>query len=480
MSPDILPSAHGARFDFTPLLQGVHIAWLNTSGAYVTGLHQCFPIEIVACLDDGADLDLLAETSALTFLRVESASGRRVPMLDRAIEDVIPAVGVEIESAVGKHPRDSWVFVCPRPCRALERFVAGRFRALLHPADLGIRLFSKRSLQEAVTELELPRLPGSWLHLANNFPLLAHKFGVPFVVQEAYGASGSGTSFINDAVEFQQAAARLGDKLVWVAPHVGQLTLNVAAAAVPNDVLVAYPSVQLTGLFPLTTAKATYCGNDYASAAHVGTAVIDGIREQTQRIGAWLTRQGFHGFFGLDYVIDGSSGSPIAVDLNPRWQGSTALATQAELLAGRLPLAIAELAWKLGLLSPSDLASYREQFFQPLEWSQMILRSLEPQPAGVSAQMLPGLYSVEQDDLCFSRKGCLLAECSREEYLLAGAVVRQSRRVEPPGARLATIFRHGPVYDLDHDCLTSEAATTASRFYAGFDLASPISPREAR
>lgn len=427
----------------------------------------------MACLDDGADFDLLAENGALTFLRAESASGRRVPMADRAIEDVIPAVGLEIESAVEKHPRDSWVFVCPRPCRALERFVSGRFRALLHPADLCIRLFHKRSLQEALAELELPRLPGSWLRLADNFQLMARKFGAPFVVQEAHGASGSGTSFINDGVEFRQAAARLGDKLVWVAPHVGRLTLNVAAIVVPNDVLVAYPSVQLTGLFPLTTAKATYCGNDYASAAYVGTAVIDGIREQTQRIGGWLARRGFRGFFGLDYIIDDSSGSPVAVDLNPRWQGSTACATQAELLAGRLPLAIAELAWKLGLLSPSDLASYREQFFQPLEWSQMILRILELQPAYVSAQMLPGLYSVDQDDIRFSRKGCLLADCSREEYLLAGAVVRQGRRVEPPGARLATIFRHGPVYDLDHDCLLSDAATTAWRFYTGFDLTSP-------
>ena len=249
---------------------------------------------------------------------------------------------------------------------------------MLHPAELGIRLFHKRRLHEVLEDLDLPRLPGSWLRLSETaFSSLERRFGTPIVVQEAHGASGSGTTFVRNVGEFQLVAARLTEKLVWVAPYVGRLTLNVAAVALPNDVVVGHPSIQLAGLVPLTTTNAIYCGNDYASAANLGSSLMAGVREQTERIGGWLDRLGFHGFFGVDFVIDSSSGSPVAVDLNPRWQGSTAIATQAELLANRLPRAVAELAWKLKLLSASEFATYREQFFQPLECSQMILRNLE-------------------------------------------------------------------------------------------------------
>jgi hypothetical protein len=159
----------------------------------------------------------------------------------------------------------------------------------------------------------------------------------------------------------------------------------------------------------------------------------------------------------------------MAVDLNPRWQGSTALATQAELLSNRLPLAVAELAWKLNLVSASELASYREQFFEPLEWSQMILRSLESQPSCVRSQMSAGLYRAEDRDIHLVQSGCDFGPYSMDEYLLAGSVVRQGKSVDPE-ARLATIFRRGAVYDPDGNCLTPEAASVASSFYKGFDL----------
>src|SRR5262245_10644544 len=126
MRRNIAPDPKSSPFDFRSLLQGVHILWLNTSGAYVAGLHRCFPIDTIACLDDGEDLDLLAADGALTFLRVEAASACRSLLTDRAIEDVLPLLEREIQSRLEERPRDSWLVVCPRPCRTLERFVAGR------------------------------------------------------------------------------------------------------------------------------------------------------------------------------------------------------------------------------------------------------------------------------------------------------------------------------------------------------------------
>src|SRR5262245_4153984 len=113
-----MPLTPNAHFDFNLPLQRLRLLWVNTSGAYVNGMHRCFPIEAVACLDDGVDFDLLATGGRLSFLSAEVSSGRRVSVSDRAIEDICSAVG--IESKLKEHSPYSWVVVCPRPCRSLQ------------------------------------------------------------------------------------------------------------------------------------------------------------------------------------------------------------------------------------------------------------------------------------------------------------------------------------------------------------------------
>src|SRR5687767_9859910 len=105
------------------LLDGVHILWQNTSGAYAAGMHRFFPLEVVCCIDDGPDLDSLSEEAGAVFLSVEARRDRRSrrdPNI--VIEEVLPALNTEVEKLLALYPRESWVLACPRPCRSFERF----------------------------------------------------------------------------------------------------------------------------------------------------------------------------------------------------------------------------------------------------------------------------------------------------------------------------------------------------------------------
>ncbi|MSR85563.1 ATP-grasp domain-containing protein [Candidatus Uhrbacteria bacterium] len=64
-----------------------------------------------------------------------------------------------------------------------------------------------------------------------------------------------------------------------------------------------------------------YLGNVYPSIASEKHRAV--IRDVTEKIGSHLSRQGFRGLFGCDFLIN-QSGDIVTVDLNPRRQGGYA------------------------------------------------------------------------------------------------------------------------------------------------------------
>jgi hypothetical protein len=146
-------------------------------------------------------------------------------------------------------------------------------------------------------------------------------------------------------------------------------------------------------------------------------------------------------------MVDPASARLYAVDLNPRWQGSTAVGTQAEARSGRLPLAAAEIAWKLGLLGEDEIARHADQFFAPLAASQMSLRMDSPGWRTVTGEVEPGIYS-SAPRVGFRRDGIGLGDLAEPvEALVTGAVPLPGYQVGP-GSHLLRVYGLQPVIDL--------------------------------
>lgn len=449
--------------DFRGLFGDRRIVFQAILGSYCAGLFPFCPIEAVACADWGKEFAHFG--NGLQFLSRERKTGMRRPTHDFDIESILEAVRVDLLDLIRQGPTDRWVIMCPYASPSLDAFGAlTGCSVFTHPVALAEWLNDKSNFFRGLDELGLPRLPGRWVRLTEaRYSDLASELGSRFIAQESRGSGGSGTVWISSAGDLAAAGERFGDTLVWAAPEAGPLSLNINAIALSSSATAGYPSVQLAGLMELGAEPGAYAGNDYTSTSTLSHEIVEDVRAQTERIGAWLGSLGYRGLYGLDFVVDTGTCRCYAVDLNPRWQGSTALATQGEGIEGRIPLAVAELARRMGQLAEEDVARLGDDFFKPIRGSQMILRQSKAAWLKINADVPAGVYSVE-GGLTHMRPGATLGDCSAEEVLVTGGVPEPGTTVER-GAYVARICSQQAALDTGRMELLPWARLAVNRLY---------------
>lgn len=454
---------------FGGLFEKKRIFWQTRSGSFCVGLDQLCPISVASCLDDGREYEELQESTGIQFCSLERAVGKRDHWTDNSVDDIIPAVRNQIERAMREQRAEQWVVASPYPSPALESFAAEAGCPCACQSSRHFWWFSDKSnFYSGLRQLGLPGMAGRWRRLTQaRYEELRSELGTRFVAQLALGAGGTGTAFIGTEAEFTAAASRFGGELVWVTPYMGDLSVNVNAIAMENGVAVGYPSVQLVGLEMLCAPPGRYCGNDFSAAGGLPRGLLDNVRGQTERIGRWMASLGYRGLFGLDFVIDGACRQACAVDLNPRWQGSTVLQTQAELRDGRLPLAAAELAYRLGVLDEREILNGADEFFAPIRGSHMYLQCRRPGWWQAGGDIRSGVYSPALEYLRPAFRFNSLQ--STEELLVTGAIPHPGRPIAP-GVPLFRICSERPIVESDGARPLPWAKEAARRTYLMLDL----------
>ena len=416
--------------DFRERFGRMRILWQTRLGGYCLGLDEFVPIAVILALDDGQDFEAMARHNGIKFHSFEGTIGRRNDLDDLGIDWLIPALQQGVIAEIEQEPAAEWAAVSPYPSRTLGELSARLGIPCRCPDWATFWRFNRKvTLFDAVTELGLPHLPGRWTRWSRTgYPELASRFGSKFVAQLDVGAGGTGTVIVDSEGAYAAASADLGDSEVWVSSYAGSLSFNVNAIATRQGTAVGYPSVQIVGQAALRSRQAGHCGNDFSAAASVPRALLESIREQTSRIGVWMARQGFHGLFGLDFVVCDATAEACAVDLNPRWQGSTSLEAQAERRQGRVPLAAVELAYQLGLADDGEVMQMADSFFEPLNGSQIFPKNYSPGTWVANGELDAGVYS---SNLTLVRPGLRLHDLSSpEEVLLTGGIPRPGRPME--------------------------------------------------
>jgi hypothetical protein len=465
----IMSSSGSLNRAFADLFKGKRILWQTFFGSYAVGLDRLLPIEFITCLDDGSDYDLVRETCGVRLCSVEETRGRRINWIGSGIQHIFEQRRAAIDTELRRHPKDSWLLTSSPPCALMEAFCDDRgYRMVGTPARIVEQFKHKTRLLEALDALQLPRLPGRWLRFAEaHYEDLASEVGASFVVQKAIGAAGSGTALVRSDTDWRGLDSGFASSDVWVAPYLGELSFNVNAAVCAGQVCVGFPNVQLAGFAELGAPWGGYCGNDYSATAEIPQDIIEDVQFQTERVGAWLQSRGFDGIYGLDFVLDPASGRAYAVDLNPRWQGSTSLSAQAEYEAGRLPLAVAVFAAQSGVLGPGDIRASQDEFRKPVLGSQLNLRARLREAAAAMKSVRPGAYPRNPQPAC--RRACvrLTDLTDGEEYLVTGGVPRRGVVVEP-GAWLSRIMARAPAVRPESMALLPWAQEAARDLHAAF------------
>jgi ATP-grasp domain len=294
-----------------------------------------------------------------------------------------------------------------------------------------------------------------WAYFADDDRILIREAAEagPLVLRANRSDGGAGLTLIEDPAQLEAGWPVHGDGFLAAAPYLApSLPLNVNACVFPGgEVALHSPSLQLIGVPSCTGRRFGYCGNDFARIAELEPRQLDELESMTRTAGRWLERQGYIGAFGIDALLH--DGDIYLIEVNPRFQGSSAVAAELARDLDRPDIFLDHIAAFLGLPPPSQMPLCELARMQPAT-AHVVCHNLLDRPVRAAL--------ASPDDL--------VARCS---LLPAPGTIVQ------PHAALFALRYHHAVTDTGQTLVTAveEHLAVIARVVSG---AAPLETSEAR
>jgi len=178
----------------------------------------------------------------------------------------------------------------------------------------------------------------------------------PVVARLPQSAGGVGVSLIERPEDINTSVLKTSDDLIAIGPALEpNVPISVNAVVFSNGEVSLHPSsVQLLGLTRQTRRYFGYCGNDFAKIKDMNKDVLDELEKMVRITGKWLSRTGYLGAFGIDALIHNEN--VYLCEVNPRFQGSSHLSAQLDILLDRSDQYLEHIAAYLNLPPCRDIS----------------------------------------------------------------------------------------------------------------------------
>jgi len=250
----------------------------------------------------------------------------------------------------------------------------------LPSAELRHRLDSKIVTTQLANDAGVPSAPNTLGHAKSYEELLALAdeagLGHDLVVQTPYGDSGKTTFFVNTRADWDQNADALVAEELKVMKRINCAASAVEAVLTRHGTVVGPVMRDLTGHPELTPHKGGWCGNDIFPEA-LSPEHRERARVLTQRLGERLAKEGYRGFFEVDYLADLDTGELYLGELNPRISGVTSMTNVTAGAYADMPLFMFHLLEYLDVEYEIDVEEINERWAQSSSvdvWSQLIVK----------------------------------------------------------------------------------------------------------
>ncbi len=437
-------------------------AWVGQRGIDAFAVLDFVAVDAGFCCDFGeAYAGLWTEK---TLFSVEKDLGRRENWGNQDLEMLWEAPTRDrIETYISsvKEPINT---VCYRSLKVLEN--DGRFRVLAPPLAL------KDLFDDKLRQLELFSMLGVKTPKTFVCPLDKTTFSEvgdildgPFVVQPPVGSSGENTYFVNNETEFEKVKNILDpSQRVKLSKYLPVPSLNGHCVVLKTreglQSIAACPSVQIVGTHGCTNRAEVYCGNDFSAAAGVPKFVIEEICTIMEKIGLFMGAKGFLGLFGMDFLLNGNE--VLALEINPRFQGSTMLLSLLQTDRDEIPLAALHVMQFMGLLEefPQDFLQQSKRMYRtPYNGAHLIVHSLKDEPYCIEHDMKAGIYTLVNDTIERVRNGTTYRDIKHpNEWCVLGNLPEIATKIWHE-ARFAMIQTRESVLDSHLKQLEPYAAT---------------------
>ncbi len=227
--------------------------------------------------------------------------------------------------------------------------------------------------------------------------------GQDLVVQTPYGDSGKTTFFIHEEGDWDRHAERLvGDELK-VMRRINCQAAAMEAVITRHGTLVGPVMRDLTGHPELTPYRGGWCGNDMFAGA-MSAAHREAARAATARLGDRLAKEGYRGFFEVDYLVDHDTGELYLGELNPRISGVTSITDVTAAAYADLPLFAFHLLEFMDVEYELDVAEINERWgrVELLDtWTQALIKECDERTELITSAPPTGIWRMDDDGNVF-------------------------------------------------------------------------------
>lgn len=302
--------------------------------------------------------------------------------------------------------------------------------------------------------------------------------GTDLVVQSAFGDSGHTTFFIASEADYNKHAAEIEpEDEVKIMKRINCRGATMEACATKSGTLVGPLLTEVVGKKELTPYKGGWCGNEIFPGAF-SEKIRNKAQEMAFRFGNQLAKEGYRGYFDLDFLIDTKDNEVYLGELNPRICGASSITNHSAFAYADAPLFLFHLLEFSGLKYKIDVAELnarwaKKEFID--SWSQVVMKSTDKTvdivtnapPTGIYRMALDGTVSYDRFD--FDRQAI---ESENEAFFM---------RITGPGdyryegADLGILITRGRVMGDDFE-LNDRARNWIrgiKKLYAGKPIAAP-------
>lgn len=271
----------------------------------------------------------------------------------------------------------------------------------------------------------------------NELRKVSKELGEHLVVQTPFGDSGHTTFFISNEEEFDKYKEEITkEKEVKIMRRINCYGTAIEGCVTKHGTLVAPLMTELVGFKELTPYKGGWCGNEIFGNAF-NSDIRDKARVYTQRFGDQLRKEGYKGYFELDYLIDKDNGEVYLGELNPRVSGASSMTNHCAFAMRDVPLFLFHLLEWMDVPYEIDVNEFTNSWTKEENmdsWSQLIIKhtrktlefTTEAPASGIWEMQLNGKIKFKKMDahrqsVTGDNEAFYLQITQKDDYLYEGA-----------------------------------------------------------
>ena len=229
---------------------------------------------------------------------------------------------------------------------------------------------------------------------------ISRVLGTDIVIQTPFGDSGHTTFFISNEEEYNKYADEIvKEKEVKIMKRINCKGSAIEACVTRHGTIVAPLMTELVGFKELTPYKGGWCGNEIYPNAFT-PEIREKATKYTQLFGNQLRKEGYKGYFELDFLIDQDNGEIYLGELNPRVTGASSITNHAVFALADAPLFIFHILEWMDVEYNLDIEELNQRWAHQDNidgWSQLIIKHTKDTIEYVTEAPDSGIWEMSAD-----------------------------------------------------------------------------------